>query len=587
MNKKSIYKNIDKIFIFFLIIIFFTYNYSRINYGLPFFLNFDETSFKYSTLSFLSFITGYSNSGSYNPIYAPLINLILILKSIFINELLINSLSLDQIKSKIYFNPELFIFYGRLASLTVTSSALFVLYLIFKRLKINFFIYSILLISFSTSLILFDVSTANGKNSYFFLIFLIQLFFFIKYLFKIKNFQFKSYIIFSLLASFAWGVNYWPAFISIYAVFFLHLKKYSFTKINYLIIFLLIFIILGPIVNFLNANPYEFITPSKNIEEFQIGNFIKSFFNDFISSFRITFIAEKNIFLLLGFAPFFLFNKKVFQKKEFLIIFFLIFEPIIILGISEKVYPQLRYFSGNFCIILILTALIFNEFYKSNLKYLIFVLYIFNFYIIFNNLNLNYEVNNVLSKNHSFYEFNNEIKKDRSKVLFLVDLGFQENLKQNLLYMKLYENDLIKKNKSQENFIKKKIEIIKNTKDIIINNRYLKKDITYFNYSFFEIKNLKLFFEFIKQDFEYIVIEEAKPFYTSDSNLQKQIKNYVKKNFELEKIQFNEEKIFLRSQRSVIHYYLDVVNGYDYSENINNDKLDTIYGNKYSLYKLN
>ena len=587
MNKKSIYKNIDKIFIFFLIIIFFTYNYSRINYGLPFFLNFDETSFKYSTLSFLSFITGYSNSGSYNPIYAPLINLILILKSIFINELLINSLSLDQIKSKIYFNPELFIFYGRLASLTVTSSALFVLYLIFKRLKINFFIYSILLISFSTSLILFDVSTANGKNSYFFLIFLIQLFFFIKYLFKIKNFQFKSYIIFSLLASFAWGVNYWPAFISIYAVFFLHLKKYSFTKINYLIIFLLIFIILGPIVNFLNANPYEFITPSKNIEEFQIGNFIKSFFNDFISSFRITFIAEKNIFLLLGFAPFFLFNKKVFQKKEFLIIFFLIFEPIIILGISEKVYPQLRYFSGNFCIILILTALIFNEFYKSNLKYLIFVLYIFNFYIIFNNLNLNYEVNNVLSKNHSFYEFNNEIKKDRSKVLFLVDLGFQENLKQNLLYMKLYENDLIKKNKSQENFIKKKIEIIKNTKDIIINNRYLKKDITYFNYSFFEIKNLKLFFEFIKQDFEYIVIEEAKPFYTSNSNLQKQIKNYVKKNFELEKIQFNEEKIFLRSQRSVIHYYLDVVNGYDYSENINNDKLDTIYGNKYSLYKLN
>lgn len=587
MSKKNIYKNIDRIFIFFLIIIFFTYNYNRIDYGLPFFLNFDETSFKYSSLSFLSFITGHTNSGSYNPIYAPLINLILILKSIFINEILINSLSLDQIKSKIYFNPELFIFYGRVASLTITSLALFVLYLIFKKLKINFFIYSILLISFSTSLILLDVSTANGKNSYFFLIFLIQLFFLIKYLFKIKNFRFKSYIIFSLLASFAWGVNYWPAFISIYAVFFLHLRKYRFKKINYLIIFLLIFIILGPIVNFFNANPYEFITPSKNLEEFQINNFIKSFFNDFISSFRITFIAEKNIFLLLGFAPFFLFNKKIFQKKEFLIIFFLIFEPIIILGISEKVYPQLRYFSGNFCIILILTALIFNEFYKLNLRYLIFVLYIFNFYIIFNNLNLNHEVNNVLSKNHSFYEFNNEIKKDKSKVLFLVDLGFQENLKQNLLYMKLYENDLIKKNKSQENFIKKKIEIIKNTKDIIINNRHLKKDITYFNYSFFEIKNLKLFFEFIKQDFEYIVIEESKPFYTSNSNLQKQIKNYVKKNFELEKTQFNEEKIFLRSQRSVIHYYLDMVNGYDYSENINNDKLDTIYGNKFSLYKLN
>ena len=133
MIKSRIYKNFDKIFIFFLIIVFFIYNLSRIDYGLPFFLNLDETAFQYSTLSFLSFITGYSGFG-YNPIYAPLINLILILKSIFINELLINSLSLEQIRSKIYFNPELFIFYGRVASLTITSAALFVLYLIFKRL---------------------------------------------------------------------------------------------------------------------------------------------------------------------------------------------------------------------------------------------------------------------------------------------------------------------------------------------------------------------------------------------------------------------------------------------------------------------
>ena len=90
MIKSRIYKNFDKIFIFFLIIVFFIYNLSRIDYGLPFFLNLDETAFQYSTLSFLSFITGYSGFG-YNPIYAPLINLILILKSIFINELLINS----------------------------------------------------------------------------------------------------------------------------------------------------------------------------------------------------------------------------------------------------------------------------------------------------------------------------------------------------------------------------------------------------------------------------------------------------------------------------------------------------------------
>ena len=267
----------------------------------------------------------------------------------------------------------------------------------------------------------------------------------------------------------------------------------------------------------------------------------------------------------------------------------MIFEPIIIFGISEKIYPQLRYFSGNFCIILILTALMFNEFHKANLKYLSVVLFIFNFYIIFNNINVNHQINSVVSKNHSFFQFNNDIKKDRSKILFLVDLEFQENLNQNLLYIKLYENDLIKKGKIQKDFlvrIKKKIDIIKNTNDVIINDKHLKKDITYFNYTYFEIKDLKLFFDFIKQDYEYVVIEETKPLYTSNDYLRNQIKDYVKKNLLLEKMQFEEDKIFLRSQRSIIHYYLDLITKHDYSENINNDKLEKVYGTNFSLYKL-
>ena len=148
-------------------------------------------------------MTGYSSFG-YNPIYAPFFNLLLILNSIFFNEFLFNSLSLEEIKSKIYFNPEIFIFYGRIKSLIVTSLSIFVLFLIFKRLKINFFIYSTLLISFSTSLLVFDIASVNGKNSYFLLFFLIQLFFFIKYLLNIEKFTLKSYIIFGILASIAW-----------------------------------------------------------------------------------------------------------------------------------------------------------------------------------------------------------------------------------------------------------------------------------------------------------------------------------------------------------------------------------------------
>ena len=67
--------------------------------------------------------------------------------------------------------------------------------------------------------------------------FLIQLYFFIKYLVKIQQFNITSYLIFGILGSLAWGVNYWPTFISIYALFILHFEKFKFNKINYFFIF--------------------------------------------------------------------------------------------------------------------------------------------------------------------------------------------------------------------------------------------------------------------------------------------------------------------------------------------------------------
>ena len=143
MKKKSVFQRLDLIFISVLIIIFFGYHFNKISYGLPFFVNLDEIEFQSSVLSSLGFITGYFEL-NYNPFYAPLLNLILILKFIFINEFIINSLSLDQVKLKIYFNPELFVFYGRIASLTISSLSIFFVYLIFKKLKINFLIYSVL-----------------------------------------------------------------------------------------------------------------------------------------------------------------------------------------------------------------------------------------------------------------------------------------------------------------------------------------------------------------------------------------------------------------------------------------------------------
>ena len=133
MTKNKFKKISFKIFIFFIPICFFLLNYNKLKFGLPFFLDEDEGAFMKSTLSYLSYYTGIK-SDLIDPIYAPLINLLLILKYIFFNEFIFNSLDFFQIKSKIYFNPELFIYYGRISSLTITTISIYLLFLIFKKL---------------------------------------------------------------------------------------------------------------------------------------------------------------------------------------------------------------------------------------------------------------------------------------------------------------------------------------------------------------------------------------------------------------------------------------------------------------------
>jgi hypothetical protein len=588
MNK-SIDK-FEKFFVISLIITFFIYNLNRCSYGLPFFLNSDEVSFKYSTLNFLKFLTGEFHVG-YNLLYASFINFLLILKFVFINEVLINSLNLDETYLKIYFNPELFIYYGRVASLFITSCSIYFLYLIFKKLKIHFFIYTILLISLLSSLLILDISIINGKNSYYLLFFLIQVYFLIKYLLKINNFNSNSYIIFGILASLAWGVNYWPAFISIYSIFLLHFTKFKFAKIKYIILFFSIFIIFGPLLNLFYAeSPWQFIGSSGKVEIFNLNVFLKEFINDFIISFKFIYLVEKNIIFLIFFLPFLILNKNFQLKKEFLIIFFLIFEPIILFGVSEKIFPQLRYFAGNVCLILILTSIICNEFYKNKKKLLVCIILLSNTYFIYNNIIKNININNIISKN-SFLEFNKNIKVDKKKILYLVDLKSKESLLQNQLYIKFYDKGVIKNLDQQNNLIKRienKIEKIKKNKnntEIIYEN--LKKDIVYYSYSNFEIVDFKIFFDVIKEDFEYVVIEESQPFYLSNYVLQKKIKEFVKEHFKLEYTQFTDDKIFLKSLRHAIHYSLGTITSFDYGINPSNHKLEKIYGNNYSLYKLN
>ena len=588
MKQKSYRRYIELTFVLAVTVIFFKYRSNEVSYGLPYFWNRDEIAFQGSVLSSLSILTGYFEK-NYNPFYTSVFNLIIILKSIFINEFLINSLNFAQIKSKIYFNTELFVYYGRLGSAITASSTIFCLYLIFKKLKINSIILITLIITFSTSLVSLSVSTIFSKNSSYLLIYLIQLYYLIKYQIKIEKFNFKSYFIFGILASLAWGVNYWTAFVSIYAVFSLHLIKYKLSKINYLLFFLIIFLIFGPFINssFTNKDAFYWLLTREG--SFSISLFLQSAFSDIFAGFRMLFLTEKNSLLLILIAPIFLINKYVKFKKEFLIIFLLIFEPIILFAIAEDILPQLRYFAGINSVVLILIGIIFNEFYKNNYKYFIVIFLIFNFYVIFDNFKKYNEINDMVSKNHSFFNFNKNIGVNKSKVFYFVDLSFQESLNQNKYYLKLYENNLIKKDDSSRKFnihIKQKIKKIQNTKEIIIKDKNLKEDMVYFNYTNNQIENLKSFFEFLKVDFDYVVIEESTPFHLHDASNQAKIKSYVKENFTLNKVLFDEEKIYLKSQQDVINYYANTINHYNFVDNADNEDLEPVFGLNYGLYKL-
>uniref|UniRef100_UPI000A90F769 hypothetical protein n=1 Tax=Pelagibacter ubique TaxID=198252 RepID=UPI000A90F769 len=176
-----------------------------------------------------------------------------------------------------------------------------------------------------------------------------------------------------------------------------------------------------------------------------------------------------------------------------------------------------------------------------------------------------------------------------SKVFYFVDLSFQESVNQNKYYVKLYDNNLIKKDDSSKKFndhIKQKIKKIQNAKEIIIKDKNLKEGIVYFNYTNNQIEDLKSFFEFLEKDFDYVVIEESTPFHLHDANNQAKIKSYVKENYTLKKVLFDEEKIYLKSQQDVINYYANTINHYNFVDNADNDDLEPVFGLNYGLYKL-
>lgn len=576
-NKFNNFNKVEILLILSLIVLFFFINSNILSYGLPFFQQADENAFLKGTISYISFITGIKRELS-DPFFGPFINLIISLKFLFINEVILNLTSFSNLKSKIYNDPSILIFYGRYSSLFISSLCLFIVYLIFKKLKINFLIYFPIIISIAFSTFIVSLSLVNGKNSYYLLFFLLQIYFFLKYYYKSEKFEKNSYFIFSVLGAFAWGINYWSSIVSIYGILILHYKKFKFKKLYYFINFILVFALIGLLPSILLEDKFflDYFIRTNEIEGPNINFIINDIFEKFKLSVNIIFNTEKFLIIFLLLFLYCLFSKNK-NKKVVLILSLLILEPIIILSIGgDEVFPQLRYFSGSICLIFILSALIVKDILEYNNSKIILVLFIIvNLGIILEKTITYIKINNLIASNHSFVDFFTENEKINSDTLYLIStLDTRKGLKNLNLYKNLHEKNLIQNKlfeKDNYNFILQKIEIQKNEKNQFRNEQTL--DLNVFSINLFSIKNFETFFDEVKKEYKYISIQE-----NGFENFE--LYNYVKTNFDIVKSHFSNEYIFYNNGlRDIIKFLYD-------GGNIN--RLDNFtLGNNYSLYKLN
>jgi len=575
-------KKIDGILVILLAIFFFVSRSSYIDFGLPFIQQEDEGVFLKSTLSFINIISGLKSDLN-DPVIAPFFNLLFTLIILFLNEFIINSIPLAEIKQKLYNDPSILIICGRYISLTITSICIIILHLIFKKLKINFFIYFPLLISIAFSVFTLPISLVNGKNSYYLFFFLIQLYFLIKYYLKSEKFNKNSYLIFSILAALAWGVNYWSCIVSIYGVLILHYKKFKLTNFKYLFYFLLFFVIFGLLPNMFGREIFlDFFRTDSQFDKFSVSIYLDNIFEKMIFSLQIVLSTEKLIFIYPLLFIFYLF-KKLKNKNIIILLSILFVEPILIIALAAQVIPELRYFSGIICLIFILSALVvkdLSDYYKSKLIIIIFAA--INTFIIFEKTITYDKLTNILISDHTFTNYFEKNKITNSNTLYLIpNLDIRKNLKNLNLYKNLHEKEIIKNKifeKDNYNSILRKIEIEKNSNINLKNEKLL--DLHVFNMVLFDIKSYKALLNEVEKKYQFISIQESNfesnKIYSDYFDLY----NYVKSNYSKVNQNYNGEELrYNNSFRDIMKYLY---------KGGNIKKLDKlVLGNNYSLYKLN
>lgn len=525
LKMSYIQKKINIIILLLSLGLFFFLLSSEITYGLPFFLNGDEGTFLKSTLYFYGFFT-HANQKLIDPITTPLLNFLLsgfigIFYKIFFTDLL-----LSEYQNFIFLNPDKFILFSRISSLLVSSGSVIFSYLILKKLKIKSSIFFLFILSISLSPIFIDVAIVGGKNAYLLFFYLVQIYFFLKYLSNPEKFTFKIYILFAILGSIAWGINFWASLPSIYSILFLHYQKYRFKEINKIIFFGFLFCLIGvfPISIISSHSPFQHLFDSSLIENdhimYPVKNRFYIFFQEIYHAIYLIIITEKFISIIIILLLVYLVkNKKNIENfnlkiKIVLTFIFFIFEPVLLFAIAEWIYPQFRYF-GPSILILNFLFIYLSYIYFTNLKNNKYKIFFFSLFMIiffsslYTKINIHYKFKESIDK--KFIQYQIFDKFSEKKVIYsLSNLMMRENSETLKLYKELLDQKIILPGidgdgKNSPEQIEKKISILqKNEKKNIKPNS---KNLIFLGQEFDIIKKKDLI-NFLKKNFDIIIIEK-------------------------------------------------------------------------------
>ncbi len=536
----------DKLSLIIICFLFFFYYLEVLDYGLPYFENFDETTHIKSINYFFGFFT-YANQQIHEPIYAPFIHFILSGTFIFIKYIFFGNFNFSETVNLIYLNPNILFENVRLSSLLISTGSLVIFFSILKKLEINNFLITLSLISVSLSYLFMDISIVAGKNSVLLFFFLLQYYLFLIYYLNIEKLNLKSYFLFGFITSIAWGINYWAATPGLYAIFLLHYKKFRLTQLKNLFSFFLIFLIFGIIFNFVvsSDNFLDHIFSPEYIKDYNYkeSTKISIIISELIDGINLIRFYERYFleFLFICFFITFIFKMKIDRNLIFLN-FFLLLEPIILFAIADYSHPHLRYLGPSIFLIFITTCMIIKSINIKNNQLSHFLTVSFLIIVLstsYNKLNILYEAHKLIKKKFVQYEILENFKND--KVVFDFPYAiYRENEKTLNLYKNLLNKGIIDLNDSSDgknnlSEIEKKIKII---------NKFKYKNITPISKDFifmggeFIIKDYEIYFKTLSKEYKYYVLDMNK-------NSKKYI--FLKKNYKLEKKYQNGETIALRS----------------------------------------